>query len=91
MTDEERDSEGIITLIDPPPKPLSTKDKIKEIKKALRATDFSYDEISNTLNISLGAVKSRLHRARRTLAQSWADRPKQNLNTERKYHESPAL
>lgn len=53
--------------------------------------DFSYDEISNTLNISLGAVKSRLHRARRTLAQSWADRPKQNLNTERKYHESPAL
>lgn len=53
--------------------------------------DFSYDEISNTLNLSLSAVKSRLHRARRTLAQSWSDRSHQTLNHERKYHESPAL
>jgi RNA polymerase sigma-70 factor (ECF subfamily) len=53
--------------------------------------DFSYDEISNALNISLSAVKSRLHRARRTLAQSWSDRSYQTLNCERKYHESPAL
>ena len=53
--------------------------------------DFSYDEISNALDISLSAVKSRLHRARRTLAQSWSDKSYQNLNHERKYHESPAL
>jgi RNA polymerase sigma-70 factor (ECF subfamily) len=53
--------------------------------------DFSYDEISNALNLSLSAVKSRLHRARRTLAQSWSDRSCQTLNHERKYHESPAL
>jgi len=53
--------------------------------------DFSYQEISNALNISLSAVKSRLHRARRSLAQSWSNKPYQNLNHERKYHESPAL
>jgi RNA polymerase sigma-70 factor (ECF subfamily) len=53
--------------------------------------DFSYDEISNALNISLSAVKSRLHRARRTLAKSWSNRSYQKLNNERKYHESPAL
>ena len=53
--------------------------------------DFSYDEISIALNISLSAVKSRLHRARRALAKSWSDRTYQTLNHERKYHESPAL
>ena len=53
--------------------------------------DFSYKEISNALNISLSAVKSRLHRARRSLAQSWSNKPYQNLNHERKYNESPAL
>lgn len=53
--------------------------------------DFSYDEISNALNISISAVKSRLHRARRNLAQSWSDKSYQSLNHERKYHESPAL
>jgi RNA polymerase sigma-70 factor (ECF subfamily) len=53
--------------------------------------DFSYDEISNALNISISAVKSRLHRARRTLAQSWSNKSYQSLNHERKYHESPAL
>ena len=53
--------------------------------------DFSYDEISNTLNLSLSAVKSRLHRARRTLAQSWSEKSYQNMNEKRKYHESPAL
>lgn len=53
--------------------------------------DFSYDEISNALNLTLSAVKSRLHRARRTLAQSWSEKSYQNMNEKRKYHESPAL
>lgn len=53
--------------------------------------DFSYEEISKTLNLSLSAVKSRLHRARRTLAQSWSEKSNQNLNHKRKYHESPAI
>jgi RNA polymerase sigma-70 factor, ECF subfamily len=33
--------------------------------------EFSYEEISQALNLSLSAVKSRLHRARRALAETW--------------------
>jgi len=53
--------------------------------------EFSYDEISDALQISLSAVKSRLHRARRTLAQSWSESSKKTLNQRREYHESPAI
>ncbi len=53
--------------------------------------EFSYDEISDALQISLSAVKSRLHRARRTLAQSWSESSKITLNQRREYHESPAI
>lgn len=33
--------------------------------------DMSYSEISEALNLSLNAIKSRLHRARRAMAKSW--------------------
>jgi DNA-directed RNA polymerase specialized sigma24 family protein len=33
--------------------------------------DYSYEEIGSTLSLSVSAVKSRLHRARRDLAASW--------------------
>lgn len=33
--------------------------------------EFSYEEISQALNLSLSAVKSRLHRARRALVETW--------------------
>lgn len=33
--------------------------------------DYSYEEIAETLTLSVSAVKSRLHRARRDLAESW--------------------
>jgi RNA polymerase sigma-70 factor (ECF subfamily) len=33
--------------------------------------DMSYDEIARSLRVSVGAVKSRLHRARHTLAEHW--------------------
>ncbi|MFM8321520.1 MAG: RNA polymerase sigma factor [Chloroflexota bacterium] len=33
--------------------------------------DFSYDEICQSLSLSLSAVKSRLHRARRLMAETW--------------------
>jgi RNA polymerase sigma-70 factor (ECF subfamily) len=33
--------------------------------------DMSYEEIARSLRVSVGAVKSRLHRARHTLAQHW--------------------
>jgi RNA polymerase sigma-70 factor (ECF subfamily) len=33
--------------------------------------DMSYEEIARALKVSVGAVKSRLHRARNTLAEHW--------------------
>lgn len=35
--------------------------------------DFSYVEIAQALKLTEGAVKSRLHRARRAMAQHWLD------------------
>ncbi|MGD2058247.1 MAG: sigma-70 family RNA polymerase sigma factor [Anaerolineales bacterium] len=34
--------------------------------------DYSYDEIAESLSLSVSAVKSRLHRARRFLAEQWS-------------------
>jgi RNA polymerase sigma-70 factor (ECF subfamily) len=34
--------------------------------------DYSYDEIADSLSLSVPAVKSRLHRARRFLAEQWS-------------------
>jgi RNA polymerase sigma-70 factor (ECF subfamily) len=34
--------------------------------------DYSYDEIAESLSLSVPAVKSRLHRARRSLADQWS-------------------
>src|SRR4030067_3195777 len=53
--------------------------------------DFSYDEIAHSLSLTVSAVKSRLHRARLTLAQTWQKQGAQNFSTERKTHESPAF
>ena len=39
--------------------------------------DFSYKEISQALSLTVSAVKSRLHRARRAMAQEWLDRQAQ--------------
>lgn len=36
--------------------------------------DFSYEEICNSLTLSLSAVKSRMHRARRLMAENWLRR-----------------
>jgi RNA polymerase sigma-70 factor (ECF subfamily) len=53
--------------------------------------DFSYEEIAQNLSLSLSAVKSRLHRARLTMAQSWSDQKGSNFVPERKAHESSTL
>ena len=53
--------------------------------------DFSYEEIAQNLSLSLSAVKSRLHRARLTMAQSWSEQKGNNFVPERKAHESSAL
>jgi RNA polymerase sigma-70 factor, ECF subfamily len=53
--------------------------------------DFSYDEISDSLSLTVSAVKSRLHRARLTMAQAWSDQKVSNFIPERKAHESSTL
>ena len=52
--------------------------------------DFSEIEIANALKLSQSAVKSRLFRARRQLAQIWEKTQPQTLNTGEKYV-SPAF
>jgi RNA polymerase sigma-70 factor (ECF subfamily) len=52
--------------------------------------DYSEVEIAESLNLTVSAVKSRLHRSRRLLAGLWQEnqpRPR----SERRHHESPAF
>lgn len=53
--------------------------------------DFSYEEIAQSLSLTIAAVKSRLHRARLIMAQSWSDQKGSNFVPERKPHESSAF
>lgn len=53
--------------------------------------DFSEEEIAHTLNLSVSAVKSRLFRARKALAQSYREMQNPATLPERRTHESPAL
>lgn len=56
--------------------------------------DFSYDEIGEALSLSLSAVKSRLHRARLSMAQEWINQQPRAGMAERKRHgeaQSPAF
>lgn len=52
--------------------------------------DFSYVEIAETLSLSVSAVKSRLHRARKSLAKTWLEENVDQLSGARA-HESPAF
>lgn len=45
--------------------------------------DYSYSEICEALNLSLSATKSRLHRARRTMAKNWLENQVEQINGER--------
>jgi RNA polymerase sigma-70 factor (ECF subfamily) len=53
--------------------------------------DFSYEEIGESLSLTISAVKSRLHRARRELAVLWAEQAPLPQAVERTRHESPAF
>ncbi len=53
--------------------------------------DFSYEEIAQSLALSPSAVKSRLHRARISLANSWPDPKGNHLLPERNPNESSAF
>lgn len=52
--------------------------------------DFSEVEIANALNLTVSAVKSRLHRARRALAGMWQEEPAP-ARPERRVYETPAF
>jgi RNA polymerase sigma-70 factor (ECF subfamily) len=53
--------------------------------------DYSYDEIAESLSLSVSAVKSRLHRARRDLASEWLAIQPKPMMVERTGHGSPAF
>lgn len=56
--------------------------------------EFSYEEIGEALNLSLSAVKSRLHRARLSMAQAWSSENQPIQTAARKDHgeiHSPAF
>jgi RNA polymerase sigma-70 factor (ECF subfamily) len=52
--------------------------------------DYSEIEIAESLNLTVSAVKSRLHRARRALAGMWQE-DKPRVRAERRPHETPAF
>jgi RNA polymerase sigma-70 factor (ECF subfamily) len=52
--------------------------------------EFSEEEIAKTLQLTVSAVKSRLHRARKELSLSWESQSTASL-AERRKNESPAL
>ncbi|MBS1250660.1 MAG: ECF RNA polymerase sigma factor SigW [Chloroflexi bacterium] len=57
--------------------------------------DFSYQEIAEALSLTVSAVKSRLFRARKTMAEEWQKEPLvpqvTHIPSERIAHESPTL
>ncbi len=53
--------------------------------------DCSYEEIADTLSLTVSAVKSRLHRARKTLARAWQAQQAETVAVERIGYESPAF
>ena len=53
--------------------------------------EFSEEEIARSLSLTVSAVKSRLHRARKELAQNYQETQAVNLLSGRRKHESPAI
>jgi RNA polymerase sigma-70 factor (ECF subfamily) len=53
--------------------------------------DFPYEEIAGALHLSVSAVKSRLHRARRDMANTLRKDQSKTITLERKQYESPAF
>jgi RNA polymerase sigma-70 factor (ECF subfamily) len=53
--------------------------------------DFSYEEIATSLSLTISAVKSRLHRSRLSMAQSWSEQKNSQLISERKAYESSTI
>lgn len=78
------------------------RDRLHLLLKSLDATDraavimrywydFSEVEIATSLNLTVSAVKSRLHRSRRALAGMWQEETTPSARPERRVYESPAF
>lgn len=52
--------------------------------------DFSYDQIAEALNLTVSAIKSRLHRAREEMAKTYIQRNNNTESLERRGNEAPA-
>lgn len=70
-------------------------DKLKPVDRAaviLRYWyDYSYDEIAEALSVTISAVKSRLHRARKDLAVEWLGQQQSARSPERTRYETHAF
>lgn len=53
--------------------------------------DLSYEEIAEALGLTASAVKSRLHRARRSLAHTWGALEQDPLQKRRQPYEAPTI
>ncbi len=53
--------------------------------------DYSYKEIATELSLSESAVKSRLHRARKSLALALQSKQEKTITIERRQHETAAI
>ena len=53
--------------------------------------EMSYEEIAETLSLTLSAVKSRLHRARRDMALRWVERQSHPVLLKRRPDEAPTI
>lgn len=53
--------------------------------------EFSEEEIARSLSLTVSAVKSRLHRARKDLAEHWQETQSRMAIPERRKYESPAV
>lgn len=53
--------------------------------------EFSYEEIASALNLTISAVKSRMHRARVQLAKTWTNQKQTLSGLERQTYESQTL
>ena len=69
-------------------------DELDDIDRAAVIMRYWYDyseiEIAESLKLTVSAVKSRLHRARRELAGLWQDQDAA-IESERRPYESPAF
>jgi len=53
--------------------------------------DLPYDEISEILSLTISALKSRLHRARRAMAAEWGNKNPEIAQQERMQHETSTI